>query len=142
MVTRDAERMPPPAPPPGESPAAPAEPVFDLEDTLARFMDDRELLCMAMSACLAQAPGTLGKLQAALESGDAEAAGAAAHALKGSTATVGAAHVAQIAREMENGLAAGETAPAQALMPALQKAFRRFARAATVELELSSAPAT
>ncbi|MET0310742.1 MAG: ATP-binding protein [Burkholderiaceae bacterium] len=137
LVAREvAKMMPTPAPAPAE-PVYPGEAqVFDLEGTLARFMDDRELLCAATAACLRQSEGILSRLEAALSAGDAKAAAAAAHALKGSTATVGATTVARLAREIEESTVAGDLKSAARAMPALHLAFGHFRHVAGEELDL------
>lgn len=138
LVAREvAKMMPVPPPAPVKQAAADAPQVFDLEGTLGRFMDDRELLCAAASACIRQAEELLVKLEAALMGGDAKSASAIAHSLKGSTATVGATTVARLAREIEAAVAGGDTKEAACALPALHLALEHFRHVACEELELS-----
>lgn len=138
LVAREvAKMMPVPPPSPVKQAASDAPQVFDLEGTLGRFMDDRELLCAATSACIRQAEELLVKLEAALIGGDAKTASAIAHSLKGSTATVGATTVARLAREIEAAVAGGDTKEAAGALPALHLALEHFRHVACEELELS-----
>ena len=73
-------------------------------------------------------------LIAALEQGDCAAAAAAAHRLKGASATVGAALVAAIAAELENRVQAADVAGAAGLVGSLERALMNTAVALRASL--------
>ena len=64
-------------------------------------MSDRNLAVEVVSIFLVDSPSTLGKISAAIEAGDIEAAGDFAHTLKGSSATVGGRLLSHIASQMQ-----------------------------------------
>lgn len=81
--------------------------VFDSEALLGRLMSDRPLANAILTGFLADAPSQLRNLRERFAEGDSRGARLAAHALKGSSATVSANRLSAVAREME---AAAESA--------------------------------
>ncbi len=86
------------------------------------------VLAKLLSAYTGEAENDLAQLERAVRRGDMTAAGDTAHRLKGTSATVGAARVAQIASEVEVA-AAGDSAGARELLDALRGAFDDTAQA-------------
>jgi len=103
--------------------AANAEPVFDLEDMLARLMDDKDLGAKVVAAFLDDAPQQLQILRKMLEEGDAEGARRQAHTLKGAAATMSAEPLRALCSEVQEAAAAGELRRALVLLPGLQEQF-------------------
>ncbi len=87
------------------------------------------------AAYLKDLPGRLAAVKAALDAGDAEALRQAAHALKGSSANVGALRLNKICRTLEAAAKAGALPAAAELREALDKA----APAARAALEAAAA---
>ena len=102
----------------------PAEPLFDPAciDRLRQLeaATGQAIVAEVVGHFLQSAPGQLEAIRAALASGDAGALGFAAHALKGSSAQLGARRLAALAEELE-ALARDGTLPAGAMpaMPAI-----------------------
>ena len=74
---------------------------FDLEQLEAITGGDAEFEREVLEEYLNSAPNDLAKLQIAISGGDAAGTAAAAHALKGASATIGAKGFAAIALELE-----------------------------------------
>ena len=74
---------------------------FDRKAFSERTMGDRNLAIDVVSIFLVDSFLILEKISAAIEAGDAEAAGNIAHTLKGSSATVGGRVLSQIAAQMQ-----------------------------------------
>ncbi len=126
--------MPPVHPPPATGELS----VFDLAGTLARFMDDRELLVAAAGTCVGMLEDQVRELASGLARGDAPAAQALAHALKGATGTIGAARLSDLLRSIEQHLKAGELAQAQGLAGQLGPAARDLQQALASELGVTA----
>jgi HPt (histidine-containing phosphotransfer) domain-containing protein len=92
--------------------------------------DLRELVELYLNDAAAQALALI----AALEQGDCAAAAAAAHRLKGASATVGAALVAAIAAELETRAKAADVAGAAGLVSSLERALMNTAVALRASL--------
>ena len=92
--------------------------------------DLHELVELYLNDAAAQALALI----AALEQGDCAAAAAAAHRLKGASATVGAALVAAIAAELENRAKAADVAGAAGLVGSLERALMNTAVALRASL--------
>jgi HPt (histidine-containing phosphotransfer) domain-containing protein len=75
---------------------------FDVERAIARLGGDRRLLRELITVFRAEAPGLMSSVRAALDAGDCEALWRAAHALKGSLATLGAIRASVAARRVED----------------------------------------
>ena len=93
------------APKPGrrkpEREAEHGKPVFDEEAALSRLGGDRRLLGELAQIFLADAPMLIGAVRKALDSRDTEAVWRAAHALKNSVGTIGAARAFDAAERLE-----------------------------------------
>ena len=74
---------------------------FDEAQLAAITGGDTEFEREVLEEYLHSAPSDLHKLRAAVAAGDARATGAAAHAIKGASATIGARGFAAIALELE-----------------------------------------
>jgi len=127
------------APPDGEAggaarASAASPPVVD-EAALARLAALRpqgpDPVPEYVALFLDEAPAQLAAVHAALATTDADAVRRAAHALKGSARTIGAAELAALAEQIERHARAGALAAAASQAPALDAAFAR-ARAAFV----------
>jgi HPt (histidine-containing phosphotransfer) domain-containing protein len=70
-----------------------------------------------------EAAARLSELGGAVDRADAAAIARMAHTLKGNSSTLGAAHVARIAAELETSAKAGDLTPAAALLDALRGAL-------------------
>lgn len=110
-------------------------PVFDLESTLERLMQNRQLLRCAVGAFMEQSPRIMAELGCATLQADAHGVGSRAHLLRGSALTVGAEQVAAIAGAMEQAASLGDVSEAIARLPALALAFVRFKRQIEQELD-------
>lgn len=136
MVNRLLPEGEPPAPAPAPITAALA--VFEREATLERFLNDRELLAAAASACVGRLSEQVEDLSDALARGDAHGAQALAHALKGAIGTIGGAHLAELLRAIEQHLKEGELEEAQGLADQVGPAARDLAQALSSELGLAA----
>ena len=75
---------------------------------------------------LASAPRDIEKVKNAITSGDATAAGAAAHGLKGASATIGAKGFAAIALELERAGKSGDLSAAPAAFARLESEYSQL----------------
>jgi HPt (histidine-containing phosphotransfer) domain-containing protein len=98
-------------------------PVFDEHAALAYAGDDRRLLIEVVSFFRADYPAALRRIERALERGDAEALRLAAHALKGSLATVGSPAGRDRALTLEQMGRSGNLTDAAASHAALRQAI-------------------
>ena len=130
--------QPPPCTPTAPSQVPQELVVFDLQGTLERFMDDRELLTAAAGACVGMLAGQVQDLADALSVGNASAAQALAHALKGATGTIGGTRLSGLLRTIEQHLKDGEQASAQALAGLVAPAAQDLTQALTRELGLAA----
>ncbi|KAA8918279.1 hybrid sensor histidine kinase/response regulator [Xanthomonas sontii] len=105
-----------PAPPP-----APPAPVA-LDAILARFGNNAGLFVRMLDAFAEEHRTLLQRVEAALRQGDAGASADAAHALKGSAATLGAATLAQAAAVLEQDARGGRLPDVAATLAALRAA--------------------
>ncbi|WP_295927723.1 PAS domain S-box protein [uncultured Xanthomonas sp.] len=110
-----ASVAPQPAPP---EPAAPAA----LDAILARFGNNSGLFVRMLDAFAEEHRTLLQRVEAALRQGDAGATADAAHALKGSAATLGAANLAQAAAVLEQNARGGRLPDVAATLAALRAA--------------------
>lgn len=74
---------------------------FDRAAVLDNLGGDESLLAEIGGIFIAEWPGNLARLRAALAAGDAEGLRRAAHSVKGSVANFSADHAVQAARELE-----------------------------------------
>lgn len=68
---------------------------------LKQAMDDEDILAELLALFRKSATGDLEKIQIAADSDDAEAAGYAAHSIKGAAASLGISRLQELACEME-----------------------------------------
>jgi two-component system sensor histidine kinase/response regulator len=92
---------------------------FDVEAALELTDGDAELLRELAAVFIADAPGQMALVQAAVAGGDATALREAAHSLKGSLRVLGAASAAALAQEVEKRGATGCLDDAEDLVTAL-----------------------
>ncbi|MDG3005454.1 response regulator [Paludisphaera mucosa] len=85
----------------GETRLEVAEQVFDLPDALARALGRPELLQKMSELFLADCPGLLDQVRAALAAGDGSALERAAHRIRGSAAYLSAPRVVEVAGRLE-----------------------------------------
>ncbi|HTE45604.1 MAG TPA: Hpt domain-containing protein [Gemmatimonadaceae bacterium] len=105
---------------PSKALAQSGEPIYDDAALLTLAMDDRELANELVRLFLADVPSHLAGLSTAIGANDARGVESAAHALKGSAATVTAARVAAAAQALETKGAAGDLADASRLFEMLK----------------------
>ena len=120
-----------------ELPVAAAAPALELAviDGLRRGRPG--LLERLIRAYLTYSPEAVEGLKAAAAAGDIEAVGMAAHSLKSSSASMGAAHLASIFKVLEQRAAAGD---AQAVGALVEEAVGEFERVRAVLEGLNRAP--
>ncbi len=113
------------------SPAAavPDHAVFDLDEALGRVDGDRELLAEIAGLFLADATPMLDAVRTALAAGDPERMGRAAHRLKGSVLTFGAARASGAAQAIEELGRSGRLDGAADLVRTLETEVRRLVTA-------------
>ena len=100
--------------------------IFDADAFLKRLMGDRQLAGAILKGFLEDFPAHLNLLRKRLEEADRCGAGRQAHALVGSSATVSAGGLCEIAREMERAAGAGELDEFEELLPQANEAFQQF----------------
>ena len=105
------------------SPEEPVDEVYDEADLLQTVQGDRALLTELGGLFLADAPAQVDAVRSAISLNDARALRFAAHALKGSAATLTARRVAQRALALETMGAGGNLAGAQEALLALEAAL-------------------
>jgi two-component system, sensor histidine kinase and response regulator len=99
----------------------------------------------ALDAIIAQfvqsTPSRVAAITAAVESGDAEAAGEEAHALKGASATFGATRLATISSDLEQAGRDDDIETARSLLPDLEAAATATQAALTAQIDTARTPA-
>ena len=123
------------AAPAGPDPPETAVPVFDRAAFLERVMDDEDLVREIAELFLADLPVQLGRLAAAVDSGDCRLAGQLAHGIKGASANVGGEVLRETAFEMEKAGKAGDLVALKTLLPEMQKRFARLKEAMELDAE-------
>jgi CheY-like chemotaxis protein len=99
-------------------------PGFDLEKALRRLEGNRDLLARLLLDFAAEHPGTPARLEALLQAGNKAQAVDLLHTLKGVAANLGAAALAEAARQLEQEIKAGaEPSATQGLTGALDAAL-------------------
>ncbi len=76
-------------------------PVLDEEGTISRLKGDKDFLLTLFEVYREDLPEKLSSIQSALAGGDMETAQRSAHSLKGSSATIGATAMREIAYALE-----------------------------------------
>lgn len=117
-----------------------AEPVIDgvLNNEIVTDIKDlgsdifRELIGMY----LAESPGRLAKIKQRIAAGDADGAADAAHSLKGSSASFGAARLAGLSEKIERAGNAGDLGAAEAVVGELEAEFKKVRDALAAEAGL------
>jgi HPt (histidine-containing phosphotransfer) domain-containing protein len=99
---------------------------FDEDQLDAITGGDAEFEREVLEEYVASAPRDVEKLRNAIASGDAAATGAAAHALKGASATIGAKSFAAIALELEHAGKKNDLANAPEAMARLDADFAQL----------------
>ena len=124
------------APPVPAAPSAPAVPAvrgepspFDEAQALARTGGDAALLREIIALFRADATKTLRRIEAALRKPDAERMREAAHALRGSAATIGATALSETAQQLEALAVTGDVASGAPLVATLRADLDRLDRA-------------
>ena len=109
------------------SPSTDSEgPVLDLEGTLRRLGNDRQLFVDLVRFYREDSPGLVNNLRDAIERRDAPAATLAAHSLKGLSATCGGVSVAKIAAHLEERANREDFSALAAALPELDAAMSRL----------------
>ena len=101
---------------------------FDSDQLDAITGGDAEFEREVLEEFLSSAPLDLGKLTAAVAAGDAAACSAAAHALKGASATIGAKGFAAVALELEHAGKQGDMTGAPAALSRLESEYAGLER--------------
>jgi HPt (histidine-containing phosphotransfer) domain-containing protein len=86
-------------------------------------MGDEDLVREIVAGFLKDIPNQIGALHKHIGAGDAAAAGAQAHTIKGAAANVGGVALSVVALEMENAGKAGRLDSLAALVPELERQF-------------------
>ena len=96
-----------------------------LDEAIIAELDSLEgaVLADLVALFFDEAPERLSELGGAVDRADTAAVARMAHTLKGNSSTLGAAHVARIAAELETAAKAGDLTPAAALLDALRGAL-------------------
>jgi HPt (histidine-containing phosphotransfer) domain-containing protein len=89
---------------------------------------DAEFEREVLGEYLASAPQDIARVVRAIAAGDSAACGAAAHALKGASATIGARGFAAVALELEHAGKQGRLAEAPAIQARLEAEFLELKR--------------
>jgi signal transduction histidine kinase/CheY-like chemotaxis protein/integral membrane sensor domain MASE1/HPt (histidine-containing phosphotransfer) domain-containing protein len=110
-----------------ESASGPADDsvVWDRADLWGRYADDESLVTEILDACLADLPGRIVELRAALAKTDAQDAHRIAHMIKGSGATISSPLLVKVARHLEELLEAKDITQAQHRLVELEEALMR-----------------
>lgn len=104
----------------------PTAPVINPTVALQRLGNDQSLLAALTAYFLEDAPGVLGQLQTAIQSGTIQEVVQAAHGLKGLAATFEAVPFVEIAADIEAQAKAGDRDTAASLLPSLKSEFDRL----------------
>ena len=124
FVSRDSQTAPAPLPAaPPAPPSPPSPPAFDEAAALDRLHGNRNLLSRLLDDFLRQHSGDPDLVAAALQSGDFARGQALAHAIKGSSANLGAMQIHRIAAELDSHFRRESLILAAALLRPLQAAF-------------------
>ena len=105
-----------------------------LDSLREQLSGQEEVLQRVMRIYLDELPGRLADIRAGVDSGDAQAMRDAAHSLRGSSATLGAARVAELTTELEHLGRENDLAPAPELVKQLDEAAAGTAKAFEAQL--------
>jgi len=96
---------------------------FDRSDLLGRLGGEEGLVDDIIETFLDDTPLRIEALRSCMEAGDVIGAGREAHSIKGSSASMGAAVLSEIASELEMAIKAGDSETINDLLGELEKAF-------------------
>lgn len=102
------------------------DPVFSLEEALARVDDDRETFQMMIELFMEHGPKDLADAQAAVDAGNAAGVARSSHRLKGAILQFCAPAALQACKELEESAKAGNLADGRELYAALEREFHRL----------------
>lgn len=102
------------------------DPVFSLEEGLARLDDDRETFQMMIDLFMEHAPKDLADAQAALNAGNAAGVVRSSHKLKGAILQFCAPAALQACKDLEESAKAGNLALGTQLYASLEYEFHRL----------------
>ena len=108
-----------------------SEPVLDIEGTLARFGGDKQLFVEMSGIVLEDAPRVLADLRRAVETHDAPAVRAHAHAIRGLFAGCGGARAAHAAQMLEDAGSTDRLEQSSSMLETLESEFATLERALT-----------
>ena len=102
------------------------EPVFRLDEALARVDDDRETFRMMIELFMEHGPKDLANAQAALNAGNAADVARSSHRLKGALLQFCAPSALQACKELEESAKAENLAQGRRLYTMLEQEFQRL----------------
>ena len=102
------------------------EPVFRLDEALARVDDDRDTFQMMIELFMEHGPKDLANAQAALDAGNAAGVARSSHRLKGALLQFCAPSALQACKELEESAKAGDLAQGGRLYATLEQEFQRL----------------
>jgi len=102
------------------------EPVFRLDEALARVDDDRETFRMMIEFFMEHGPKDLADAQAALDAGNATGVARSSHRLKGALLQFCAPAALQACKELEESAKAGNLTHGGQLYATLEQEFQRL----------------
>ena len=111
---------------PGAPPQRADTRVLDLDAALSRVDGDRSLVEELCRIFAEESPRSLKALEAAYQARDARAVTSLAHAIKGSSASIGAGRLSRAAHELEKAANARDSANCSRLMEQLRDEFARL----------------
>jgi len=106
-----------------------AEPILDIDGTLARFGGDKKLFIEMSGIVLEDAPRVFADLRRAVEDNDAIAVRSHAHALKGLLAGCGGVRAASAAQVLEDAGNSARLADSSEMLRTLEAEFNSLTRA-------------
>jgi CheY-like chemotaxis protein/HPt (histidine-containing phosphotransfer) domain-containing protein len=111
------------------APVAAGRPAFDERFVRARLGEKAPLFAKLVRLFLDDAPARIRAMRGAIDAGDGEALGEAAHALKGAAANFAAAPVVEVARQLERQGRTGDLHESRATYAVLTREMQRLRRA-------------
>jgi signal transduction histidine kinase/DNA-binding response OmpR family regulator len=118
-----------------EQPGSPPPSVFNEAALTSRVMGDQRLLRQVVSLFVRDAPAQIEEIRAALQRRDVAALAMAAHALKGSAATIGAERLSERAGELETIARGGDLNHLEPRLDGLEAAFQELESALRAHTE-------
>ena len=106
-----------------------ADPILDIDGTLARFGGDKNLFIEMSGIVLEDAPRVFSNLRSAVESHDATAIRSHAHALRGLLAGCGGVRAAKAAQILEDAGNSARLENSSQMLAALNAEFESLSRA-------------